>query len=123
MKIIINGKKYPLAESLQRATLNDLYALKLQTGMGMKTLRETLQRMKDYEDQSDFLEEAENMNAFRGMIWLCRRAAGEFLTVEEANNDPLAEIGFESDPEDPVVEADPKAPAGSDPEGDPVPEA
>ncbi|WP_411732188.1 hypothetical protein [Paeniglutamicibacter sp.] len=123
MKIVINGKKYPLAESLQRATLNDLYALKLQTGMGMKSLRETLQRMKDYEDQADFLEEAENMQAFRGMIWLCRRAAGEFLTVEEANNDPLVEIGFENDEEAPVAETDPKAQAGSAPDVEPVPAA
>lgn len=123
VKIIINGKKYPLAESMQRASLNDLYAMKLQTGIGMKTLRETLQRMKDYEDTAAFLEEAENMNAYRCMIWLCRRGTGEFLTVEEANDTPMAEILIEADEEEPVPEANPKAPADSDQDAEEAPEA
>lgn len=123
VKIIIDGKKYPLAESMQRASLNDLYAMKLQTGIGMKTLRETLQRMKDYEDTAAFLEEAENMNAYRCMIWLCRRGAGEFLTVEEANDTPMAEILIEADEEAPVPEANPKAPADSDQDAEEAPAA
>lgn len=123
MKLVIGDKKYPLAESLQRATLNDLYVLKLSSGLGMKKLREILNRMKDYPDTADFLEEAENIQAMRAMIWLCRRAAGESLSLEEANANPLAEIRYEADEEAPVPEANPKAPADSDQDAEEAPAA
>ena len=41
------------------------------------------------------------------MVWLCKRHAGESVTVSEANDFPLSQIGFEQDetaaePEDPT---------------------
>ncbi|WP_104116969.1 hypothetical protein [Arthrobacter sp. B1805] len=122
MKLIISGKKYELDESMQKASLNDLYVLKVRSGMGIKSLKDNLIKMQTYEDPLDFLDEADNLMALQAMIWLCRRFAGENLTIEQANSCPLNEIGFESDEPEPEAEAapDPKVtPPDSDPAGEP----
>lgn len=106
MKLIVGDKKYPLEESLQKASLNDLYVLKVRSGMGIKSLKDNLERMQTYEDPLDFLDDADNIMALQAMIWLCRRRSGENLTIEEANACPLNEIGFEAD-EEPAAVTDP----------------
>lgn len=107
MKLIVAGKTYPLQEAIQGATLRNLYALKIQTGLGMKSLRDTFKRMeasapKDGTtgDPLDFLEDADNLLALQAMVWLCKRHAGEAVTVAEANDFPLSQIGFERDVEE-----------------------
>lgn len=110
MKLIVGDKKYPLQEAIQGATLQNLYALKMQTkgpgtnGIGIKSLRDAFQRMQDSApkdgtpaDPLDFLEDAENLLALQAMVWLCKRHAGENVTVAEANDFPLSKIGFESE--------------------------
>lgn len=107
MKLIVSGTKYDLKESIQNATLRNLYVLKMQAGVGMKSLRDAFKRMeasapKDgtEADPLDFLESEENLLALQAMVWLCRRHAGEHCTVAEANDVPLSAIGFESGEED-----------------------
>lgn len=107
MKLIVAGKKYPLQEAIQGATLRNLYVLKVQTGIGIKSLRDAFQRMQDSApkdgtqgDPLDFLEEEDNLLALQAMVWLCKRHAGESVTVSEANDFPLSQIGFESDTEE-----------------------
>jgi hypothetical protein len=111
MKLIVDGRKYPLQEAIQGATLRNLYSLKLQTGLGIKSLRDTFQKMKDSApkdgtpgDPLDFLEDTDNLLALQAMVWLCKRHAGEHVTVDEANDFPLNAIGFEQDVE-PEAEA------------------
>lgn len=112
MKLIVAGKKYPLQEAIQGATLRNLYVLKMQTGVGIKSLRDAFARMQDNApkdgaeaDPLDFLEDEENLLALQAMVWLCKAHDGEKITVAEANDFPLSQMGFESDPED--VAADP----------------
>jgi hypothetical protein len=122
MKLIVGDQKYPLQEAIQGATLRNLYTLKMQTktegqaGIGIKSLRDAFQRMQDQApkdgqaaDPLDFLEEADNLLALQAMVWLCKVHAGEFVTVAEANNFPLSQIGFEADPEEEVPAEDPTA--------------
>lgn len=113
MKLIVAGKKYPLQEAIQGATLRNLYVLKVQTGIGIKSLRDTFKKMQATApangaevDPLDFLEEAENLLALQAMVWLCKRHAGESVTVAEANDFPMSQIGFEAETEDPAA-ADP----------------
>lgn len=137
VKLIVGDKKYPLQEAIQGATLRNLYTLKLQTkgeghpGIGIKSLRDAFQRMQDNApkdgaaaDPLDFLEDAENLLALQAMVWLCKRHAGESVTVAEANDFPLSKIGFEAEEEvaaeDPTVARtdtvpgdEPAAPANS----------
>jgi hypothetical protein len=107
MKLIVGDKKYPLQEAIQGATLRNLYVLKVQTGIGIKSLRDAFQRMQDSApkdgapaDPLDFLEDEENLLALQAMVWLCKRHAGESVTVSEANDFPLSKIGFETEPEE-----------------------
>ncbi|MHC6176242.1 hypothetical protein [Glutamicibacter sp. X7] len=108
MKLVVSGKEYPLKEGIGKASLGDLYTLKIKSGLGVKRIMQAFQGMKNAESQWDFFEEAENIQALRAMIWLCRRAAGEHVDFDEATSMPLSEIGFIKD-EAEVTEADPKA--------------
>jgi hypothetical protein len=107
MKLIVAGTKYPLQEAIQGATLRNLYVLKVQTGIGIKSLRDAFKRMQDSApkdgtaaDPLDFLEEEDNLLALQAMVWLCKRHAGESVTVSEANDFPLSQIGFEAETEE-----------------------
>lgn len=134
MKLIVGDKKYPLQEAIQGATLHNLYALKMQTkgdgsaGIGIKSLRDAFQRMQDSApkdgtaaDPLDFLEDAENLLALQAMVWLCKRHAGEAVTVAEANDFPLSKIGFEADPEEVEAEDPTQARTDTAPGGDAAP--
>ena len=107
MKLIVAGKKYPLKEAIQGATLANLYVLKMQTGVGIKSLRDSFTRMQNSApadgspaDPLDFLEDAENLLALQAMVWLCKRHDGETVSVVEANSFPLSQIGFEAEAEE-----------------------
>ncbi|MEE2568606.1 hypothetical protein V1638_04240 [Pseudarthrobacter sp. J64] len=124
MKLIVCGTKYPLKEAIQGATLRNLYVLKMQTGIGIKSLRDTFKRMEasapkpgEESDPLDFLESEDNLLALQAMVWLCKRHAGEQCTVSEANDFPMSQIGFETEEADavPVKEDPTKARTDSDP--------
>lgn len=105
MKLLLAGKEYDITDALQKSTLADLYDLKVQTGIGMKTLSDSLQRMSALADPQDFLDDEEILRALTSLIWLCRRRAGEKLTVAEANAVALSDIQFKVDPADTPDEA------------------
>lgn len=109
MKLVVSGKEYPLKEGIGKASLGDLYTLKIKSGLGVKRIMQAFQGMKNSADYWEFFEEAENIQALRAMIWLCRRAAGEHVEFEEATSMPLSEIGFAKDEPEEAEEADPKA--------------
>ncbi|MHA7270397.1 hypothetical protein [Arthrobacter sp. HLT1-20] len=122
MKLIVAGVKYPLQEAIQGATLRNLYALKVQTGLGMKSLRDSFQHMQESApkpgevgDPLDVLESEESLLALQAMVWLCKRHAGEFVSVAEANDVPLSQIGFEQEQEAPVAQDPTTARTDSDP--------
>lgn len=126
MKLIVAGIKYPLQEAIQGATLRNLYVLKVQTGIGIKSLRDAFKRMQDQapkdgaeHDPLDFLEDEDNLLALQAMVWLCKRHAGEAVTVSEANDFPLSAIGFETETAEEVKAEDPtQARTATDPGGE-----
>nr|QOL00385.1 hypothetical protein [uncultured organism] len=109
MKLILAGKEYDINESMTKATLFDLYELKMKTGIGMKSLSDALERMGKLADPKDFLDDETILLALCALVWLCRRHAGESLTIEEANKVALADVQFKVDAADlpDEVEADP----------------
>ncbi|WP_160665332.1 hypothetical protein [Pseudarthrobacter sp. ATCC 49987] len=122
MKLIVAGTKYPLQEAIQGATLRNLYVLKMQSGVGIKSLRDAFKRMEDSAptdgspaDPLDFLEEEDNLLALQAMVWLCKRHAGEAVTVAEANDFPLSQIGFEAETEETKPADPPQGPTDTDP--------
>lgn len=100
MKLVLSGREYSINEALQKATLADLYRLKVDTGIGMKTLKTSLDAMSELADPEDFLDDERILRALNALVWLCRRRAGETLTVEQATDVPLSEVAFATDDED-----------------------
>ena len=100
MKLVLAGVEYSVNESLQKATLADLYELKVTTGIGMKTLRTSLVSMSTLTDPEDFLEDEAILLALNALIWLCRRRAGESVSLSAANDVALEDIKFLTDAAD-----------------------
>lgn len=115
MKLVLAGTEYSVNDSLQKATLSDLLQLKVKTGIGMKTLKDSLDLMSTLADPEDFLDDERILLALNALIWLCRRHAGERLTLDEANDVALEDVSFNTDDEDvAAVDADPtQAPTDS----------
>lgn len=112
MKLILAGSEYDINESMTKATLYDLYELKTKTGIGMKSLSDALERMGKLADPQQFLDDETILLALCALVWLCRRHAGESLSIEEANRVALADVQFKVDAADmPDEAADPTAPA------------
>lgn len=113
MKLVLAGTEYSVNDALQKATLSDLLQLKVKTGIGMKTLKKSLDSMSKLADPEDFLDDEPILLALNALVWLCRRHAGEKLSLDDANAVPLDEISFNTDDEPAAVETDP-TPAPTD---------
>lgn len=117
MKIIIEGRTYQAA-SPDDAQLSDLVALKRDTGLSKKDIRELGERVEAMsEDEAEDSEEA--LLSLAVMVWLTRRKAGEFLTMEQACAFPFNELQFipedGDEPAQPAGEAADPTRAASDP--------
>ena len=102
---------YSLEESVNGATLGDLYALKVQTrkdgspGVSVKTISETFTRVGEMAQRDDFspldmLDDDAFLQNMVGVVFLARRKAGEQITFDEAAQVSFDAIGFEADEDD-----------------------
>lgn len=113
-KFLISGKKYDLDNAFARPSLNDLVALRLETGLGVQSLRRQVAEIDTLEgglNSDEFFDRPELMNALRALIWLARKAAGEKLTLSEANAFPWEDFDVVDD--DAAAERPTKAATGS----------
>lgn len=102
MKIIIKKiGEFDVKDTLEDVSLNDLYYLKTKTkneefpkGVSMKSLGESLERFAEI-DEEEILEDAEALMTLRSLIFLCRRHAGERVTLDSANAFPLQDFTFD----------------------------
>lgn len=118
MKFRIADKEYNARDAVEQISLQTLVDLKRSSGIGIKSLVESTKKFGQYKDPLDLLDNLESLDAFRVLIWLARRHAGEKLTLEQANSFPLNEFALIVD-DDEVIEGetvdepDPKALQGS----------
>jgi hypothetical protein len=118
MKFRINGKEYDAGAGVEKATLQTLYVLKVKHGIGMRSLADAALRLEKITDPMEILEDPEGLQAFMVIVWLARKQAGEFLTLEEANDDfGIADLELVEDDEPEVGSESPKAVTGSVPAG------
>lgn len=110
MQLVIQGKNYDLVETLSKPSLNDLYYLKIKTiseefpkGVSLKSMVPVMQRMADFDDPTDLLDDPELLLNLRSLIFLCRKHAGEQVTLDSANNFPIDEFSFLQEESDNVV--------------------
>lgn len=92
MKLTIDGTTYEVTDAIQKATLGDLYVLKAKHAVSVKTIRDTFQRMQGSTDQLDFLDDADVFKSLIGIIWLCRRKAGEDTSMEACEQVPMSDL-------------------------------
>jgi len=114
VKALIAGVEYSL-ESINEASLGDLYALKLQTkskdfgGVSLKTISDTFSRVGQSASDPDFetldlLDDEQFIINIVGVIFLARRAAGENITLDDARAIPFTGFQLVDDEEEEVAE-------------------
>ena len=94
MKFRIGENEYDAREAVERISLQTLVDLKRSSGMGIKSLVTAARKFGEYKDPLDLLDNLESLDAFRVLIWLARRHAGEKMTLEQANSFPLNEFAL-----------------------------
>ena len=114
MKIIISGVAYGLEDSIGKATLGDLYTLKIKSGVSVKTIRDTFTSFGEMTDALDLLDDAAALINLQGVIWLSRRKAGESVTFEEAGDVSFTDLSFEVEDDEGADDDAPKVPTASD---------
>jgi hypothetical protein len=106
-----------LQESVNGATLGDLYSLKVQTrkdgypGCSVKTISDTFTRIGELANRDDFspldmLHDDDFIQNLIAVIFLARRKAGEQVTVEDAGQVSFNDIAFIVDDEDDAAPKD-----------------
>jgi len=104
-QIKLGDTLYSLEESVNDATLGDLYALKMQTktadftGVSLKTLSTMFARFGDLSSNPDFntmdlLDDEDFLINMTGLIWLAKRKAGEPVTFAEAGQVSFTQVQF-----------------------------
>jgi hypothetical protein len=100
VKLKIQGKLYDYLAAMNESSLGDYRDLKRETGFGRQSLFVALLRVEKIKTVEDVFEDEELMSAFIALIWLCKRYAGEPITLAEAEAIRPEEFEFEPDEED-----------------------
>lgn len=109
MKLQIRDVQYDWTATMAEGTLGDWRDLKKQTGFGRQSLQRALIRFEEVKTPGEVLEDVDLMSAIIALIWLCRRHAGEEVTIAEAEKVRLDEFNFVV--EEPDMKPDPTQPA------------
>lgn len=118
MKFMIRGNDtvYDAEAGVEKATLHQLYELKVKHGIGVKTLAKMVQGMSKFDDPTDVLDDKDGFRALMIVIWLARRHAGESsLSLEEATSFPISDLEMVDETPEVEADADPKEQTDSAP--------
>lgn len=116
MKLSILGVEYDYLAAINKAKLQDLYDLKVATGVGPQAIFAMFGRMNKAEtldQQTAVLEEPESLQAVMALAFLCRRSGGEKVTYVDAVDITMQDWDFIPEPGDTsAAEADPTQASG-----------
>jgi hypothetical protein len=132
MILRIAGVEHDLAEVLSRPSLNDLFYLKVKSkspeypaGISLVTLGEYLKKLAKIKDPRELVDDPDVLLALKGVVYLCRRHAGERLSWEDAGDLELRDLDFVIEESDELVLAkaqeDPQSAPSDSGAGDAVP--
>lgn len=115
MKLVIKGTAYPVKDAFSVPSLNKIREILSVTGLGPASIYE---RFAEYvtKPAREITENLEYLDGFRAFVWLARTAAGERVTLEEANDFDWSDWNWQLDEDevtDEEVEPDP-TPAQTD---------
>lgn len=114
--IRLGSEVFSLEESVNGATLGDLYALKVQTrvdgspGVSVKTISDTFIRIGERAQEPDFeqlelLDDDVFLQNMVGIVFLARRKAGHEITVADAGRVSFNDIELIADEAEEEAEA------------------
>ena len=87
MKLSILGTQYDYGLALRKAKLTDLYDLSLAAKIGPRAIHQMLFRLDEAKTAADaekVSEEPDVLIATQGLVFLCRRHAGEKVSFEDS---------------------------------------
>ena len=102
LKLTSTGKVYDIAAGARKVSLTTLAVLQRDYGVSMKIMDDAAQRFNKAKSPMEALDDPQVLLAFRVMVWLARRAAGEVLTLDEATDFPMDEVEWVPEPGDPA---------------------
>ena len=137
MKVTIEGREYDLTAAIHKPRIGDVIDLKRAGGtapsrivQAIDELGETLRGLpEDATLQAldravlDYFDSIEHLEAFAGIVFLCRRKSGDPVSWDDALSTSISDVQFVPDADDEAeVDADPKDPSTPadvepDPEG------
>lgn len=140
--LTIEGQLHDLTVAMREATIGDLKDLKRLSrvdgskGLSVGAINRALNELDDAlstitEDSTfdeldevilEFFDDLDHLDAFAGMVFLCRRKAGDRISFDDALAVNLSDVQFVPAPDDEEEEADPKGPPTSA-DGEPAGEA
>ena len=107
--LVIEGVRYDMQEAVQKASIRSLKDLQKAAGISVNSIVSALSSMAELADPSAVFDSVEHLDAFAGLVFLCKRKAGEDVSFDDACDVSLADIRIDFETEDEVVE-DPKGP-------------
>lgn len=132
MKVTIEGHEYDLADAIHKPKIGDVLDLKKSGGTApakivdaIDALGEALRVLPKDASVKDldrvvlgYFDSVEHLEAFAGIVFLCRRKAGETVTWADALDTSISDVQFIPEGEEEDEGDDPKAPSTLD-QGDP----
>ena len=102
----VQGHSFEISALLDKMTINDLYEIKVKTGLSMDDLQSGLDQ-----DAIDTMSER-FLVAFKVLVWIAHKRAGIAISLDEAGDIPITDITFELSPgETPKAETPKPKPA------------
>jgi hypothetical protein len=119
MKLQVDGKEYDYQRAMGKVGLKHLYDLKVQAGIGQRTVSKALDllaeglkaeendTLEQAADRADAIQEDERvLLGLAGLVFICKRHAGETVSFDEAGQFGLGDLVFVPDESD-EAEPDP----------------
>jgi len=106
-RLVVGGVEYDLFEAIQEASIRDLILLKKDGGVSVKSIVEAFNALSESADPLDVFDSVDALEAFAGLVFLCKRKAKENVSFEDAASVSFASVKF-GDDEDEEEADDPK---------------
>jgi hypothetical protein len=117
VKLVIKGTPYDVNDAFKVPTINDMLRIVKVTGLSLADISTRFVEMAEAGDNAQVAGSTRLMEGFRAFVWLVRTAAGEKVTLDEANDFTWSDWHFDVEAEEAQAEPDPTqapGPSGED---------
>jgi hypothetical protein len=112
VKLVIKGTPYDVNDAFKVPTINDMLRIVKVTGLSLADISTRFVEMAEAGDNAQVAGSTRLMEGFRAFVWLVRTAAGEKVTLDEANDFTWSDWHFDVEARGGSGRAGPYASAG-----------